>query len=182
MREGLEKHLKDRRKGQVQISLTDAATSALAMFSLKDVSLLQFDQRRREDHNLQQIYHIDHIPSDTQMRKILDPIDPEQLRPIFKKLFKLIEKKGVLEPYKFLEETYLLSIDGSGFYTSKKLCSDNCCQKKHKNGKISYYQQMLRASLVHPNLKEVILFAPEAIIMQDGSSKKIVNVMLVNDF
>ena len=53
------------------IVLTDALMSAFAMFSLKDPSLLAFDQLRQTDENLKSIYHINHVPSDTHMRTIL---------------------------------------------------------------------------------------------------------------
>lgn len=45
------------------------------------------------------------------------------------------------------------------------------CKKKHKNGTVTYYQQMLGGAIVHPDLKEVIPLAPEPIIHQDGSRK-----------
>jgi hypothetical protein len=50
------------------------------MFSLKDPSLLSFDQRR-SDANLKALFGIGQIPSDTQTREILDPLAPEHLRP-----------------------------------------------------------------------------------------------------
>ena len=37
--------------------------------------------------------------------------------------------------------------------------------------KIIYQHQMLDATIVHPDIKEVILLAPEPIIKQDGESK-----------
>ncbi len=60
------------------ISLSDALMSACAMFSLKDPSLLAFDERRRDPYdNFRSIYGIQHVPCDTQMRTILDPVDPK---------------------------------------------------------------------------------------------------------
>ena len=57
----------DFRQGDVKISMTDALMSGFAMFSLKDPSLLAFDERRGIDQNLKNIYHIDNVPCDTQM-------------------------------------------------------------------------------------------------------------------
>ena len=54
------------------------------MFSLKDPSLLAFDRRRTaEDQNLKSIYGIQQAPCDTQLRKRLDPVEPDSLRPAF---------------------------------------------------------------------------------------------------
>lgn len=78
----------DPRTGKPQISLPDALMSGLAMFALKDPSMLAFDQRRQVDEkNLQRIFHVEHVPCDTRMREILDPVDPEHLRPAFSNVF-----------------------------------------------------------------------------------------------
>jgi len=52
----------------------DALMSAFAIFSLKEPSLLQFDERRKEDaecQNLKSIYGIRNIPSDSRMRAVM---------------------------------------------------------------------------------------------------------------
>jgi hypothetical protein len=46
----------DPRRGRVEIPLHDALMSGFAMFSLKDPSLLAFDERRCNDGNLKSIY------------------------------------------------------------------------------------------------------------------------------
>ena len=43
--------------------------------------------------------------------------------------------------------------------------------KNHRNGNVTYSHQLLGATLVHPDLKEVIPLAPEPIIQQDGQTK-----------
>ena len=79
--------LPDTREGGLGISLGDALRSAFAMFSLKDPSLLAFEQRRRDPNDnfrtIYSIYSIDNVPCDSQMRAILDPVDPDDLRPLF---------------------------------------------------------------------------------------------------
>ena len=54
----------DHRQFKPPIPLRDALLSAFAMFSLKDPSLLAFDQRR-SDANLKTLFGIGQIPSDT---------------------------------------------------------------------------------------------------------------------
>src|SRR5258708_7775391 len=68
-------------------SLTDTLMAGLALFSLKDPSLLAFC-RRAVDHNLGSVFGLQAIPSDTQMREILDEVDPDHLRPLFKDVFR----------------------------------------------------------------------------------------------
>ena len=81
-------HIPDPRTGDSVISLPDALMSGLAMFALKDPSMLAFDERRqRDEKNLQMIFHVENVPCDTRMREILDPVDPEDLRPVFSNVF-----------------------------------------------------------------------------------------------
>ena len=55
--------------------------SAFAMFSLKDPSLLAFDHRRRDPlDNFRSICSV-LILEGSQMRDILDPLDPNDTRP-----------------------------------------------------------------------------------------------------
>jgi hypothetical protein len=64
-----------------------------------------------------------------------------------------------------------MSIDGTGIYSSSAISCPDCCIKNHRNGKTSYYHQSLAAAIVHPDLKTVIPFAPEAIIKEKDASK-----------
>ena len=71
----------DARADNTKIPLDDALMSALAMFQLKDPSLLAFDKRRRgEPENLHTVFGITTIPCDSQMRTILDPLSLSFLR------------------------------------------------------------------------------------------------------
>lgn len=162
----------DHRAGNLKISLDDALMSALAMFHLKNPSLLAFDKRRRgEPENLHSIYKITNIPCDTQMRDILDPVNMSSLRAPFKTVFRALQRGKALEKMTFIDNHYLLSGDGTGFYSSEKVSSPYCLGKKQKNGKTVYYQQMYAAAFVHPEHKEVIPVFPEMITRRDGTTK-----------
>jgi hypothetical protein len=147
--------------------------SAFAMFSLKDPSLLAFDERRKEeDHNLKNIFGIEQIPCDTQMREVIDIIPDESIRPAFLANFRRLQRGKALEPMVFMEGCYLLALDGTGYFSSEKLNSKACMVKvSKKSGKTSYYIQTLGACLVHPDYKEVIPLCPEIIQKQDGATK-----------
>ena len=164
--------IEDHRASNKTISLSDALMSGFAIFSLKDSSLLEFDQRRQaKDENLQAIYGIENVPSDTHLRTILDPVEPSGLRPIFKDVFRLVEQNHFLAQMVFMNKYYLVSLDGSGYFSSKKIHCASCLQKQHKNGETTYYHQLLAAAIVHPDRAVVIPLAPEPIVKQDGVSK-----------
>jgi hypothetical protein len=151
--------------------MSDALMSGFGMFSLKDSSLLEFDERRRADQNLKRIYGLEKVPSDTQMRTILDPISPAELKPIFKEVYQVVKEKGVLEELEYLGH-YLVSLDGSGYYSSKTIHCANCLERKNsKSGEITYYHQLLAGAIVHPDRETVVALAPEPIIKQDGETK-----------
>ena len=106
------------------------------------------------------------------MRTILDEVDPEELRKPFKNIFSELQRGKVLERMVFFEGCYLLTLDGTGYFSSKKIFSDSCLEKvSKKTGETTYYQQMLGAAIVHPDFKEVVPFAPEFIVKQDGQNK-----------
>ncbi len=164
--------LRDTRDEQdCEFSVADALLSAVATFSLKDPSLLAF-QERRNDVNMKKLFRIQQVPSDTQMRVILDSLEPDSLRPLFNDVLRPLQRSKALEPYVFHEGCYLLSLDGTEYYASKKVHCDSCLQRKNrKTGEITYHHQMLGAVLVHPDRKQVIPLAPEPIIKQDGDNK-----------
>lgn len=164
--------IKEHRPMNIEISLEDALMSGLAMFSLKDPSLLAFEKRRAEGENLQKVFGIKQIPSDTQMRTILDEVEPETLRPLFRGVVGTLERGKVLEKMVFMERYYLVSLDGTGYFKSRAVHCDSCLQRKNKKtGEVTYSHQMLGGAIVHPEQKAVIPLAPEPIIRQDGEEK-----------
>jgi hypothetical protein len=164
--------LADSRSSAVEIPLGDALMAAFAMFSLKDPSLLAFDHRRRDpSDNFRTIYGIDRVPSDSQMRAVLDPVDPEALRPSFREVFRRLQRGKGLERFVYRDGHYLLSLDGTGYFSSAKIHCPSCLVQHHRGGGVTYSHQLLGATLVHPDLKEVIPLAPEPIVQQDGETK-----------
>jgi len=160
----------DHRPGKPDISLTDALLSAFAMFSLKSSSLLAFDKERTEG-NLQRVYGIERVPCDTAMREILDPVEPESLRPLFKGVFRALQRGKALEEMVFVEGHYLLALDGTGYFSSQQIHCASCLATHHRNGTVTYRHQMLGAALIHPDQRAVIPLMPEPIIKQDGTEK-----------
>jgi hypothetical protein len=162
----------DPRAGEFEFALADVLMSAFAMFSLKDQSLLAFDQRRQNPNdNFRTIYGIKGVPCDSQMRAILDPVDPTRLRASFLEIFRCLQRAKLLERFVYLDGRYLVSLDGTEYFSSKKIHCGSCLEKHHRNGTVTYHHQLLGATLVHPDLKEVIPLAPEPIIQQDGNTK-----------
>ena len=155
-------------------TIENSLLSAIAMFSLKFPSLLQFDQSQEEEiirYNLKTLYGVKKAPSDTYMREILDEVSPNEVRVGFKNLFRLLQTGKQLEKFQYLNGHYLVSIDGTQHFNSNKVHCDNCCEKHHRNGTITYHHNLLGAAIVNPKMKAVIPLCPEPILKRDGSSK-----------
>ena len=162
----------DNRGANCTISLGDALMSGLAVFQLKRPSLLAFyKQRQKEPQNLHSMFGITNIPRDSQMRTILDPLSLSSLRVPFRTVFRHLQRGKDFEKMAYIDNHYLLSGDGTGFYSSGKVSSPYCMSKKSRNGQTLYYQQMYAASFVRPDCKVVIPVFPEMITKQDGTNK-----------
>src|SRR5712691_1971709 len=160
----------DHRSDNAKMTLTDALMSGFAMFSLKCPSLLDFDKQRAEA-NLKTIYGIACAPCDSYLREMLDPASPESLRPSFKAVFGHLQRGKALEEMVFFKGCYLLALDGTGSFSSKKIHCPSCLEKHHRDGSTTYAHQMLGAALMHPDRREVIPLMPEPIVKQDGTEK-----------
>jgi hypothetical protein len=165
------KRIPDHRRDGSPIPLVDTLMSAFATFALKDPSLLAFEERRN-DENMRTLFGIHRLPCDTQMREILDPVDPEQLRPVYGDVFRELQRGKVLESMVFMKGCYLLLMDGTEYFSSETIHCNACLQKKNRQtGEVTYQHQLLAAVLAHPDHREVIPLAPEPIVQQDGSTK-----------
>lgn len=158
-----------RRQASCEYSMSDTLMSAFAMFATKEPSMLSFQDHQRELH-IEKPFKIDAVPSDTQMREILDGIEIEPLNEAFADLFWELQRGRELKQWLFDGKYYLVAIDGSGYFCSDHIKCDHCMVRRI-NGKEQYYHQVVAAVLVHPITKQVIPMAVEPIIRSDGNAK-----------
>jgi hypothetical protein len=164
--------LPDQRRANRSYELPDILRSAFAMFSLKSPSLLSFEeQTKQEKKNLKSIYHIEAIPSDTQMRTALDPIDPKPLRTLFVKLFEQLNKAGVIKEYEYWKDHVIVSADGVEHFYSTQVHCQHCTTRTNRKGETSYHHSGLAAVMVHPEHEEVFTLDFEPILNEDGAVK-----------
>lgn len=157
------------------ISLSDNLMSGFALFSTKSSSLLDFDKKRLDDpfiQNMKNLYGIDKVPCDSTMRETLDKVEPVALKPAFKEVFRALQRGKCLEQYSYLNNAYLIALDGTGYFSSKTVHCSQCLTKVSKaTGETTYHHQMVGAVLIHPDNKVVLPLFPEPIIKQDGATK-----------
>jgi hypothetical protein len=163
----------DHRAANASYPLVDALMGCFSIFSLKAPSMLAhqtYVTDKNIKHNFATIYGVKQMPSDTQMRTILDKVETTQLQNSLTKTLKLAQQAGLIDNYKYLDDNLTISIDGTGFFCSNSIQCD-CCQVKNRKSGVEYSHSMFAASIVHPDKKQVLPIAPEPITKQDGKSK-----------
>ena len=167
--------VKDKRASNCSHKLKDILMSGYAMFNQKHPSLLSFEKQNEvEKANLKEVFGIEKICTDAQMRNVLDKIEPNFIRDYFPKQFELLEKSGFVDEYQYKigSKKYLIvSNDGVQHFSSKNCSCDKCLKKQHSNGSITYHHNMLCGALVHPNKREVFILDSEPIVNEDGNTK-----------
>jgi len=85
------------------------------------------------------------------MREILDEVAPDELSRAYTTIFAQAQRGKVLEKMVFLDGYYLMSVDGTEYFSSKKIHCPSCLEKRNsKTGEVTYSHQMVGAAIVHP--------------------------------
>jgi len=164
-----------RQQSKVSYRLYDSYMSGFAMFYLQDPSLLEFQRRFQQQiqaNNLSTVFNIEQIPADSQLRETIDTHDPQPLAEVFRDFFGRLQRGKHLEQFRFLEQGYLLTMDGTEYFRSQSISCPRCLHSHSATAGHSYYHQILQTTLVHPEKREVLPLAPEFINNTDGASKQ----------
>ena len=168
--------LPDNRKGDnKKYTVKDAVLAAFSVFFTQSPSFLQHQRLmkpKKGKDNAQSLFLLNEIPCDNQIRNLLDPISAKTVSGAFKTTYKWLENNRILEEFKYLDNQILIALDGTEYYSSKKITCPHCNCRKHRNGSITYYHQVITPVIVSPSKKQVINLAPEFIKKQDGKTKQ----------
>jgi hypothetical protein len=167
--------LPDARKGNNRhYQMRDAALAAFSVFFMQSASFLahqQAMQDRQRRNNARSLFGIEQIPSDPQIRNLLDPIPPNELSAPFWGIFGLLEEAGELQSYRTLDGQWLVSLDGTQYFSSTKIHCKRCTVKVRND--VEYYAHTaITPVLVAPGESRVIALEPEFIQPQDGAEKQ----------
>ena len=168
--------LPDHRKGtNTSYSIKDAALGAFSVFFSQSPSFLAH-QRAMESSkgksNAGSLFGIGKVPSDNQIRSLLDPITPRHLYPIFAEVLQMMEQAGQLDRFRVLEGQLLISLDGTQYFSSKAIHCPQCQHRTSAKGETTYYHTAITPVIVAPNQSQVISLVPEFIVPQDGHEKQ----------
>jgi hypothetical protein len=156
-------------------SFQDLILGAFSVFFMQCESFLEH-QRYMESHeghnNAQSLFGISKIPTDPQIRNVLDQTEIEPLFKVFTWMYQNLRQGGWLRGYEFLNGQYLIALDGTNYFSSSKIHCSQCNYRTHGNGKTSYFHSAILPVIVSPSQSEVISLAPEFMIPQDGHEKQ----------
>jgi hypothetical protein len=125
----------------------DAALSAFSVFFTQSPSFLDYQrrmQRWRGRNNAQSLFGVHRIPSDNQIRNLLDPVPPETLFPVVAEISEGLYHGGYLQPFRSIFNTLLVVFDGTEYFASQKLAGDCCNQRTLSSCATQHYHTVLR--------------------------------------
>ena len=168
--------LPDRRQGDnTMYAMADFGLAAFSVFFTQSPSFLSHQTalaRGRGTSNCQTLFGMEQIPTDNQIRTMLDPVPPEQLFPMFGETLARLEAGGGLAAFRRLGDHVLIALDGTEYFCSQKLSCTNCSSRVRANGKTEHFHAMVSAALVAPGHDRALPLQPEFIVPQDGAEKQ----------
>ena len=165
-------------RSEAKHRMHDVLMGGLAMMYFQDPSLLQFEEHvqcRKLESNLKAMFALESIMSDTQMRAVMDEVDSEELKPVFRDFFRLLQRGKHLEGYRVFGNYYLGVVDGSEYFGSEKVRCPGCLTqeiKKKLETVVRRSHRIVQAAIVHPKKSQVVPLAPEEVKNTDGKEKQ----------
>ena len=142
----------DLRTGKNSVyDLRDVGMSAFSVFFTQSPSFLahQRDMKLRKGRsNAESLFELSDIPSDNQIRNLLDPVSPEYVQPVYRHIFLELEGSDVLKRRRSFANQLLVAIDGTEYFSSKAIQCENCSHRELSNGKTSYFHSVLTPVIV----------------------------------
>ena len=167
----------DDRAGRLntQYEVADGAKGAFAVFFTQQASFLAHQramQLAKGRNNAERLFGMYALPSDNQIRNLLDPVSPQYLQVMYRQVFQALGDAGVLAGYRSFGQQHLVVVDGTTYFKSKKIHCPQCSQQVLSNGQTQYLHSVLTPVLVQPGRAQVLALEPEFIVPQDGHEKQ----------
>src|SRR5215475_5817266 len=151
---------------QLTYPLHDTVMSGFALMFFHHPSLLQFQRampQKRRRCNLQTIFGVHEVPSDTQMREILDGVEPEPLRALLPQLCEKVRRAGwggrftpPLPSGQHQGTYYTVALDGSEYFHSTTIHCPHCLRQPAAKGQVHYSHLVVGATLVQAGSQQVL--------------------------
>jgi hypothetical protein len=168
--------LPDRRQGRnTRHTMRDIGLSAFGVFFCQSPSFLSHQalmQQLRGINNANTLFGVQVLPTDNHIRTLLDGVDPQNLRPVYRKTFEYLRHQGMVERFHGFGNTLPVALDGTGYFRSDAIHCPQCSVAHHADGRIVYTHAPLMAAVVKPGMPQVLALEPEFITPQEGHQKQ----------
>jgi hypothetical protein len=168
--------LPDHRTGEnTRYEIKDAALSAFGIFFTQSNSFLAYQrmiEERKGKSNVSSLFGAERIPSDNQIRNLLDPQEPELLYGVFARGLQALEASGQMKAFRSYGGQVLISCDGTGLISSQKIHCPNCSRRELVSGETLYTYYAILPVIVKAGESRVVALEPEFITPQDGQEKQ----------
>src|SRR5215510_2899946 len=166
---------------QLTYPLHDTLLSGFALMFFQHPSLLQFQramQQKRRRCNLETIFGVHAVPSDTQMRESLDGVEPEVLRALLPQLWEKVRRAGwghrfttTLPSGQHQGSYYTVALDGSEYFHSTKIQCPHCLRQPAAKGQVHYAHLVVGATLVRAGSHQVLPLDAEEVCNPTAESQ-----------
>jgi hypothetical protein len=174
--------LDSRRPERVDYSLHDTLMSGFAMMFFQHPNLLEFQRKmkqRRTRCNLETMFGVHDVPSDTQMRDILDGVPVELIRALLPALFEKIRRAGWAKDFTSTLSSgeaqgvyYTLRLDGSDYLHATPRQCPACVQRQDSTGQRHFRPTVVSATRVKVGSHRVLPLAVEEVRNEAGHDKQ----------
>jgi len=176
-------HIPDSRcPERVNYSLHDTLLSGFAMMFFQHPSLLECQRKmkqRRGRCNLETLFGVREVPSESQMRDILDGVPVELLRALLPEMFAKFRRAGWAKDFQSAissgvdqGEYYTLALDGSDYFHSTEVQCPSCLQRREAEGPVHFRHTVVSATLVKAGSHRVLPLDVEEVRNHDGHDKQ----------
>jgi hypothetical protein len=162
-------------KNNTKYSIAAGALSAFAVFFMQSGSFLapqRLLEKKKGRSNARSLFQVDEIPSDPQIRNLLDPIASSNFHQDFWYLLDALREEQRLTQFRTELNTYAIAMDGVNFFSSENISCPKCLKRQDRNGTEHFYHSAITPVFVKPGQAQVLPLPPEFIVPQDGSEKQ----------
>ena len=152
--------------------------SAVALRFFQHASLLEYQRRRQKRTgraNLERVFAVAEIPSDTQMREILDGVPTEPLRRVLPQIFAQLRRVGWttrLVTEVAGQKYYLTVLEGSAYFHAPQIPCPSCLPQRQANGETHYSPVVVAATVTWVGSQQILPWDAEAVRTADGPQKQ----------
>jgi len=170
-------NLPDTRKpnNNTKYAIVDGVLAAFAVFFMQSSSFLAHQrllQSKKGRSNASSLFQVEEIPSDPQIRNLVDPLSCEDFQEDFWFLLDELKEQERLWQFRNDLNTYSIALDGVSFFSSEKISCPKCLKREDRSGTEHFYHSAITPVFVKPGLAQVLPLPPEFIVPQDGSEKQ----------